>query len=315
MKKGIVFYHKSVNIGDDIQSLAAYKLLGDESVELIDRENLDSFESEEKIRLLANGWFLHDASRWPPSDSLNPRFISFHIAKYSNVRKTILDESLKSYYQKHGPIGCRDYETLRLFESIGVEAYYSGCLTLTLPQRKKERSNTIVITDLFINNILTGSYAKKVVHKLVPKKYHSQLKLVTHMRNNPDLTIKQKLEEAEQMLDLYASAKLVVTSRIHCALPCLALGTPVIFFDFGYVRKRNRDRFEGILDLMNTVRPSIPFHENRRIDKLIKFFGLHRLFFPFIKQLEIDWENPPPNPEKHKPIAEKLRKEVEESFG
>lgn len=33
---------------------------------------------------------------------------------------------------------------------------------------------------------------------------------------------------AHLLLDIYARAKLVITKRIHCALPCLALGTPVI---------------------------------------------------------------------------------------
>jgi len=34
---------------------------------------------------------------------------------------------------------------------------------------------------------------------------------------------------AETILKEYASASLVITSRLHSALPCLAIGTPVIF--------------------------------------------------------------------------------------
>jgi len=137
---------------------------------------------------------------------------------------------------------------------------------------------------------------------------------VSHIRSSSNASVEEKLKRANEMLDLYASAKLVVTSRIHCALPCLALGTPVIFFDFGYVRKINRGRFEGVLDLMNTVRPSIPFHENRRIDKLLKLFGLHRLFFPFIKPLRINWEEPDENPQRHVEIAGKLKENVKAVF-
>ncbi|WP_264821067.1 polysaccharide pyruvyl transferase family protein [Acinetobacter schindleri] len=33
------------------------------------------------------------------------------------------------------------------------------------------------------------------------------------------------------MLEKYSTAKLVITSRIHCALPCLAMGTPVIYIN------------------------------------------------------------------------------------
>ncbi|WP_162252321.1 polysaccharide pyruvyl transferase family protein [Caulobacter sp. Root655] len=37
-----------------------------------------------------------------------------------------------------------------------------------------------------------------------------------------------ELSHAQALLELYAGAELVVTSRLHCALPCLALGTPVV---------------------------------------------------------------------------------------
>jgi len=36
---------------------------------------------------------------------------------------------------------------------------------------------------------------------------------------------------AYQLMEMYASAKLVATQRIHCALPCVAMGTPVIFIN------------------------------------------------------------------------------------
>lgn len=37
------------------------------------------------------------------------------------------------------------------------------------------------------------------------------------------------MEYAKYLIRKYAKAKLVVTSRIHCALPCLGIETPVIF--------------------------------------------------------------------------------------
>lgn len=55
------------------------------------------------------------------------------------------------------------------------------------------------------------------------------------------------LRIAEEHVKAYARAKLVITSRIHCALPCLALGTPVIL-----VRtKFDADRFKGLFDFFN----------------------------------------------------------------
>jgi exopolysaccharide biosynthesis predicted pyruvyltransferase EpsI len=58
---------------------------------------------------------------------------------------------------------------------------------------------------------------------------------------------------AESVLKKYASAKLVVTSRLHCALPCLAFGTPVIFVRSGFKKEYDRCRLDGITDLFNTI--------------------------------------------------------------
>jgi exopolysaccharide biosynthesis predicted pyruvyltransferase EpsI len=38
-----------------------------------------------------------------------------------------------------------------------------------------------------------------------------------------------RLRKAIQLLRTYATAKSVITTRLHCALPCLAIGTPVLF--------------------------------------------------------------------------------------
>jgi len=52
---------------------------------------------------------------------------------------------------------------------------------------------------------------------------------------------------AQKRLDEYAQAKLVITSRIHCALPCLAFGTPVIF-----IHQNLADpRFSGLLEYLH----------------------------------------------------------------
>jgi polysaccharide pyruvyl transferase WcaK-like protein len=75
--------------------------------------------------------------------------------------------------------------------------------------------------------------------------------------------------KAQEMLDAYAQAKMVVTTRLHCALPCLAFGTPVLF-----VTDNPKDpRFEGMLELMR--------HCSGR--------ELH-------KETLIDWHHPTPNP-------------------
>ena len=58
--------------------------------------------------------------------------------------------------------------------------------------------------------------------------------------------------EIANLLNKYARAKLVITSRIHCALPCLAMGTPVIFIN-GFDSFVDSCRFDGIIELFNRI--------------------------------------------------------------
>ena len=65
-----------------------------------------------------------------------------------------------------------------------------------------------------------------------------------------------KMNCARTLLQTYAKAKFVVTSRIHCALPCLGLETPVIFvtsenLDTG--KTRSGGRFKGLIDFFHVM--------------------------------------------------------------
>jgi exopolysaccharide biosynthesis predicted pyruvyltransferase EpsI len=50
---------------------------------------------------------------------------------------------------------------------------------------------------------------------------------------------------ANDILNKYKSAKCVITSRLHAALPCLALGTPVLLIN----TQPDQYRFEGLKEL------------------------------------------------------------------
>jgi len=106
-------------------------------------------------------------------------------------------------------------------------------------------------------------------------------------RGEPD-TI--RFSRAEACLQRYAQARLVVTSRIHCALPCLAMGTPVIFLN-AFDNVVDTCRFDGLLDLFNRVdytsdgQPTTNFGEPCPLDGM----------------------RPPVNLTRHVELADKLR--------
>ena len=66
-------------------------------------------------------------------------------------------------------------------------------------------------------------------------------------------TDSDRLNEAERLVKLYAGASLIITSRLHCALPALGLDTPVIFVSNENDSSSSLCRFVGLKELMNVV--------------------------------------------------------------
>lgn len=290
MKKAIIYYKDTYNIGDTVQTFAAKSLLGGTDLYL-DREALNKYEGE-KVKLLCNGYFMAEPENWPPSPQIDPLFISFHISGYYGAEKHMLNPDLKSYYNQHGPIGCRDKDTALRLKNIGVDSYYSSCLTLTLNFNEEIKdSGEIIFADAFLK-MNNDEYSKNMIDRLVPQSLRSNVVRVKHDMDIQSMTVQERLPIAEDLLKRYAAARLVITSRIHCALPCLALGTPVYFVDVGYDRKNARKRFDGILDMMNRLdQKYFPYSSNNRYSKLLRNIGLYKTSGKKDLSQVIDWEH------------------------
>ena len=275
MLYGLLKYKESkkrFNLGDNIQSLAARQFLPQVDA-LLNRETLAYYKGD-PIKVIMNGWFTHNIDNWVPSDAIEPLFVSFHIN--NTAAPYMLSENGIAYLKKYQPIGCRDQYTTDTLRSKGIEAYFTGCLTLTLNQFKvddAQRTDEIFIVDplnsyptaakitydyrRFLRSIQNGK-----IFQLGKRRRHlKQLidenlwKNAIHIDQEPPAntyTDEEKLVMAEEVLKKYARAKLVITSRIHCALPCLAMGTPVIFIN-GFESYDDSCRFDGILELFNRV--------------------------------------------------------------
>ncbi len=65
----------------------------------------------------------------------------------------------------------------------------------------------------------------KGIEEYMPEDYKERLEYVTH-ETDSNVNLEEKTRE---MLQMYKEqAQLVVTSRLHCASPCMAMGIPVI---------------------------------------------------------------------------------------
>lgn len=275
MKYGLLTYqdtYRGTNIGDYIQSLAAEQFLP-RIDKYLNREHLNT-EPDEPIKLIMNGWFSHHPENWPPSQYIDPLFIAFHINSV-HADKLLSSETLR-YLKVYEPIGCRDQFTMNLLKSKNIESYFSGCLTLTLDKYKvsdSERNEKIYIVDplfnlysfsdaftsisFFLSYLFKGRFIQsikrqKIIKKIISRSIIERAYYEHHMIRPNHFSDEERFEIARKLLDEYAHAKCVITSRIHCALPCLALGTPVIFIN-GFHDESNKSRIEGLNDLLNIV--------------------------------------------------------------
>lgn len=276
------------NVGDYVQSIAARQFLP--SVDLyLNRERLD-LPVEYPVKMILNGWFMHYPEHWPPSPEIEPLFVAFHLNKLAEEQ--MLSDKGVAYLKSHQPIGCRDRHTVELLRSRGVDAYLSACLTLTLGQtynHTEEPDAPIYITDLnktleqnlkfklrcLAAVVFRHRLMKKIQRRMKECGIEKSLRTATAFYATFNRVISQevmrkavyleqeipdtfsgeeeKFSYADELLRKYSRAKYVVTTRIHTALPCLAMGTPVVFVNNSLLGEVHNCRLDGLRQLFHTI--------------------------------------------------------------
>lgn len=233
MKFGLLYHKSTTNLGDDIQTYAIEQFLPHVDY-MLDREHLDEFRSDhnEPVAAVMAAWWMYYKWNWPPATCICPQLISMHLNNYGVWKNSspITNEWLKTgpgreYLMANGPVGCRDTTSVEFLKKNGIDAYFSGCVTLTLPKQRRtlDRGKYVVIADLREN--------LKVKVKEWLKDSGLEIREVTH-RTDKESSLskswKKRSREAKKLLTLYQNARFVVTRRLHVTLPCLAMGVPVI---------------------------------------------------------------------------------------
>lgn len=233
-------YDMGANFGDEIQSIAASCFLPKIDY-FVDRERISeniSSLSNEKIKLIMNGWFIHDQNQWPPAKNIIPLLISMHFVPEKNFFiKNLFSPKNIEYLLENGPVGTRDLETLYLLQKHDIPSYFSGCMTLTLPKNDKiQKQEYILCVDV-----------KKEIVEALRKITKRKIYCISPVTKYPLLTSDEKFEYALSYLNAYQSAYAVITTRLHTAMPCLALETPVLLIDDS---KGKDGRFSGLGKLL-----------------------------------------------------------------
>ncbi|WP_167511274.1 polysaccharide pyruvyl transferase family protein [Pseudobutyrivibrio xylanivorans] len=230
MKYGRITYYdvnseltEYTNIGDWCQTFAIdnlYEKLGVSKSDIIDinRSELPTYKGEKLLVVIqADCRQLDRRDFFPLSDDIVPVYLGIHRTEKKHI--------LNSIDRFTEIIGCRDEATCIMFKSLGYNAFISGCLTLTLPKRPEIGD----YTELYLVDV------PHEINKYIPSAYAGHVHKVTHEIFNS----KNPEDESRKIYDEYRrKARLVVTSRLHCLVPCLAMGIPVVL-----VRKYYDDRY------------------------------------------------------------------------
>ncbi len=250
MRYGLLVNSGAANIGDDIQSYAISRFMPRVDV-LVNREKLDTFQygdGTEPVAVLFAAWFMWHKHHWPPSQQIVPGLLGFHNYDRDPDVKARRQYALPIYahhqfsgiggqwMRDYGPVGCRDYYTRDILKKEGIDTFFSGCVTLTLPKqpKTKDRGKYIVLVDL-------NPKVEQKVRQLVGDRYEIR-KLSHTIPELKNATWEERTAKVEEYLTIYQNAKYVVTRRLHVALPCLAMGTPVLVIQS--LRMNDKNRFK-----------------------------------------------------------------------
>lgn len=284
MKYGLLMHKPTTNWGDDIQSYAIRQFLPHVDY-IINREEINSFESDDKepVAIVMAAWWMWYKWNWPPSKYVLPYFTGFHYSDNKAAKQAgcpanflFLSGLGGKYMNAYGPVGCRDYFTRENLKFQKVNAEFSGCITLTLPEQKKVKPEKeyICIVDV------AASVEKKIREQL--EGTDIEIKKITHdlPKEHKSLSWEERMDKVEELLTIYQNAKCVVTRRLHCALPCLAMGVPTLLA----IHTLESIRFIPYYDWLHCCLP--------------KQFASG--------EYEYDVTNPPANPTLHMETREKL---------
>ena len=262
-------YHSrhEVNIGDYVQSIAARQFHPHTDI-LVDRDSVSSY-SGDPIKMIMNGWWHIYEGNEVTSDAIIPLYVSYHISNPDGITKKALE-----HLKKYAPIGCRDFATMNCLLDNGIKAYLSSCLTLTLGKTyyvpEEERTNSVYFVDCDIFDTqrpskiewCTSRKARQITRQAnaLPNLKQRMEELVENYAHGAiiekrshiyplSLTDSERFQIAEKLLRDYSRARLVVTTRLHCALPVLSMGVPVLFVGTNLQDRR----YAGTLDWVNKI--------------------------------------------------------------
>ena len=234
-----VLDYTTKNIGDWVQTIATAQFLpsidflyerDSAKLELLSTD-LQQCVDPEKY-LIYNAWITDFVGFGESGNVENILFTSLHIGdyfkrlngKYDPINGTCIgfDKQFSQLRNLVSEIGARDSYSKDKLSAAGFSSYLSYCNTLSLngDSYTQDQREGIYFVDVRSHDIVT---------KFPASIYKGRINTYHELEEYRSMSFTEKIIAATDLLHKYNKAKLVVTTRLHAALPCLAFGTPVIY--------------------------------------------------------------------------------------
>ena len=279
------------NLGDDLRTLAASRLLPRVDLALdADRldESLPDLTGDDRAVTLLSGPLMQHSAHWPPAERISPACVGVHVSEEDvwGLRAAALDGAGKAYLERCAPIGCRDDRTLRLMDALGLPHQLTACLTLTL-ERPEVPEHAPYICCVDVPESVTQALREFASGAGV------EVRESTHLLENPVPDYEARMRHAEEVVQTYAGARFVVTRRLHCAMACLAVGTPVLML------------YNNVYEDLSRFSPMDGMMHMKTVDAFLEEIG--ESGFPDL------WRNPPQAAKWRESLREAVRQAIEEA--
>ena len=159
------------------------------------------------------------------SKKITPVFLALALTPTMPVYDTetfFTNERNVNYFLKHSPIGCRDEYSYNVLRTYGIPAYINGCLTISFPRKDEPLGEYVFFVDA----------PKDLLPYIPPSLLKNKIDFATQQFyfNESDIKDFHKIFSfVRTKYEFYKkNAKMIITSRLHIALPCTAFGIPVV---------------------------------------------------------------------------------------
>lgn len=279
--------YASSNIGENMQILAIdnlYDYMGIPREDIVRIDFMKMHEYDGEYVILPINWYFHKFFKYGVQNIFSDRIIPVFLGV--SFMSNIFSREEAAFLKKCEPIGCRDEWTFNNLKKMNIDAYLNGCMTSCFKRRieNKDDQNKVFCVD-----------TPKELLEFIPEDIKMNAEFVTQVFD-------EKIDDIDRftrnVYDRYKKeAKLVVTSRLHCASPCLAAGIPVIFtiqqciYTLGWIEKYipvyTQEQFANIdwqanvvdyedmkLQILENAKQRVlqVYQENKRIRDISYFF-------------------------------------------